>query len=209
MYLYLCPSLSIRTVQLYDQLFEQTGAPPTPSASSTPAPPAAAEAPPETKQQGQHKEGDTATTAVANGKEKKTHAGLIALVQASVGRFFDLLYAKVDQSLDANSSNPQPRSHTPSEAGAGAAGKKSEGQQQGGGGEGTAAEGGGGGDLDPVALGGVVAAVQQLVTDIETVGPHVPQVREGIKGRGGGRDSRESSSADSRDRNHNGIPPRE
>ncbi|CAM9459336.1 unnamed protein product [Ectocarpus sp. 8 AP-2014] len=176
-YLYLCPSLSIRTVQLYDQLFEQTGASPTPSASSTPAPPTAAQAPPETKQQGQQKEDDTATTAVANGQDKKTHAGLIALVQASVGRFFDLLYTKVGQSLDANSSNPQPRSHAPSEAGAGAAGKKSEGQQQGGGGEGTAAEGGGGGDLDPVALGGVVAAVQQLVTDIETVDPHVPQVQ--------------------------------
>ncbi|CAN0194719.1 unnamed protein product [Ectocarpus sp. 6 AP-2014] len=164
----------LRTVQLYDQLFERTGASPTPSASSTPAPPTAAQAPPETEQQGQQKEDDTGTTAVA----KKTHAGLIALVQASVGRFFDLLYAKVDQSLDANSNNPQPRSHVPSEAGAGAAGKKIEGRQEGGGGEGTAAEGGGGGgDLDPVALGGVVAAVQQLVTDIETVDPHVPQVQ--------------------------------
>ncbi|CAM9770125.1 unnamed protein product, partial [Hapterophycus canaliculatus] len=31
-------------------------------------------------------------------------------------------------------------------------------------------------ELDPVALGGVVAAVQQLVSDIEAVDPHVPQV---------------------------------
>lgn len=85
-------------------------------------------------------------------------------MQSSVENFFGLLYAKVNQSLDA---------------GGAAAVTKLDGEDQqsppaGG-------EGGGGGaagelELDPVALGGVVAAVQQLVTDIEAVGPHVPQV---------------------------------
>lgn len=77
-------------------------------------------------------------------------------MQSSVDNFFGLLYAKVDQSLEDHTQQ-QPNQQTPQ-----------------GGGEGAAAAGEL--ELDPVALGGVVAAVQQLVTDIETVDPHVPQV---------------------------------
>lgn len=87
-------------------------------------------------------------------------------MQSSVDNFFGLLYSKVDQSLDAGGT-----ATTAADGG----GEDQQTPHGGGGGEGG---GGAAGELelDPVALGGVVAAVQQLVTDIETVDPHVPQV---------------------------------
>lgn len=126
----------------------------------------------------------------ANGPDdrQRSRKGLVSLVQSSVENFFGLLYAKVDQSLEASPAAPSPRS--------GGSGATIDGEEQQKLGSQQAPQGGGDGaagtgelELDPVALGGVVAAVQQLVTDIETVDPHVPQVwcceRE-EKGSGGG-----------------------
>lgn len=103
---------------------------------------------------------------VASGaRVEEQSAELVALTQSSVDSFFKLLYAKVDQSLDA-----EPRSREPSGISAVGGTVSGSGKAED---QGVAGESG----LDPVALGGVVAAVQQLVSDIETVDPHVPQAR--------------------------------
>lgn len=105
------------------------------------------------------------------GEDKQTsHEGLVALVRSSVDGFFDLLYAKVEQSLHATSTSGGSGGGGSSGADSLQPQQQQQHQEQE---EGTPEE------LDPVALGGVVAAVQQLVSDIEAVDPHVPQVRWG------------------------------
>lgn len=125
------------------------------------------------QQQQQNREGDMPSTATAvaadNGEQEKEQVEeeeqqLAALVRSSVDSFFDLLYAKVEQTLG----NADPRSKESASAES-----ENQQQQQGAGGSGEDADWG----LDPVKLGGVVAAVQQLVSDMEAVDPHVPQVR--------------------------------
>lgn len=179
------PSALIRTVQLYGQLFQRsktTTAAATATAGAagktgeTGAEKAGAEPSPVLTQQQDEQERQDDTTVVENSQDEdlESHEGLVSLVQASVDSFFGLLYAKVDQSLGVGPAG-QPGARAPSGGGAGAVTLTNEHQQpQGGagGGEGSAAE-----ELDPVALGGVVAAVQQLVSDIEALDPHVPQVR--------------------------------
>ena len=98
---------------------------------------------------------------------------LTSLIRSSVDSFFGLLYAKVKQTLDDDdnaATAADPLSMGPQRAGS--IGASSEDLL------GTSGVGGEGGGLDAVKLGGVVAAVQQLVSDMETVDPHVPQVRE-------------------------------
>lgn len=159
-----------RTIQLYDQLFQrgkdsQPGAAP----DDDPAAPAAAAESQASEEQGQEEQ-----------EQQEAHEGLVSLVQSSVDSFFHLLYAKVDQSLDASQQQQQQPYGVQDQ------------QSQGGveGAVGTTAAAAAAAaelELDPVALGGVVAAVQQLVSDVETVDPHVPQVRreDDREGRGG------------------------
>lgn len=139
---------SIRTVQLYDQLFQPSKATPPPATAPAAGSPASTTQP----------EQDRVEVTGGQADEQLTHKGLVSLVQSSVDDFFGLLYAKVDQSLDASGTG---------------SGEDQQAAQAGGDGAAATEEL----ELDPVALGGVVAAVQQLVTDIETVDPHVPQVR--------------------------------
>eukprot|EP00752_Nemacystus_decipiens_P003214 g2975.t1 len=168
----------LRTVQLYDQLFQPSKVTQSPPAAGATEQPASSKQP---------EQGGTGGESATNGKTddpQQTHKGLVSLVQSSVDSFFGLLHAKVDQSLDASGAA------TTADGGGGGGGDQQTPQGGGGGG----GEGGGGGrggggerggvaaatgelELDPVALGGVVAAVQQLVTDIETVDPHIPQVQ--------------------------------
>lgn len=119
------------------------------------------------QQQQQNGEGEMPSTGTAvaadNGKQEDEQQ-LAALVRSSVDSFFDLLYAKVEQTL--GNADPRSKDSTSAES-------EKQQQQQGGGGSGEDADWG----LDPVKLGGVVAAVQQLVSDMEAVDPHVPQVR--------------------------------
>lgn len=107
-------------------------------------------------------------------EEGGEQADLVALAQSSVDGFFKLLQAKVDHSLNAKQ---RPRGESVASEVSTRAGEemKPGGSASGGG----AARAGAGEDddrLDAVALGGVVAAVQQLVSDMEAVDPHVPQV---------------------------------
>lgn len=120
----------------------------------------------EQQQQG-NGEGETPSTgtAVAAGNgEQEDEQQLAALVRSSVHSFFDLLYAKVEQTL--GNADPRSKDSTYAES-------EKQQQHQGSGGSGEDADW----RLDPVKLGGVVAAVQQLVSDMEAVDPHVPQVR--------------------------------
>lgn len=161
--------VSTRTVQLYGQLFQRNET--TPAAEAGEEVETTAEPPVSTQQQEQQQQEGT-VAANSQNEEQQSHEGLVSLVQSSVDSFFGLLYAKVDHSLGVSPTS-QPRGRMPSGGGGGATTITSEDQQpQGGAGEGSAA-----GELDPVALGGVVAAVQQLVSDIEALDPHVPQVR--------------------------------
>lgn len=93
-------------------------------------------------------------------------AGLVQLAQSSVDGFFELLNAKVAHSL----SRDAPSGGGSTSSSAGGTPEASERRSEMTGNSGKADE------LDAVALGGVVAAVQQLVSDMETVDPHVPQV---------------------------------
>lgn len=100
----------------------------------------------------------------ATPESKDAQAGLVALAKSSVDGFFELLQAKVDHSLN---SRRRPRAESGASDSAAVGGGCGE--------EGAVGEEEGD-NLDGVALGGVVAAVQQLVSDMEAVDPHVPQV---------------------------------
>lgn len=106
-------------------------------------------------------------------EDGQAHAGLVALAQSSVDGFFDLLQAKVDHSLNAKR-RPRMESGASDLPAAAAAAAVGVGEEEGKAGGGMGEEEGD--SLDGVALGGVVAAVQQLVSDMEGVDPHVPQV---------------------------------
>lgn len=159
-------------MQLYEQLFQRSKTPTAAEAAEAGAEGRAEPSPVSTQQQEQQPQ-ENAGVASSQNEDRESHEGLVSLVQSSVDSFFGLLYAKVDQSLGVSPVGQPGGARMPSAGGLGAAPTlRSEDQQpQGGGGEGSAAE-----ELDPVALGGVVAAVQQLVSDIEALDPHVPQV---------------------------------
>ncbi|CAM9791582.1 unnamed protein product [Pylaiella littoralis] len=164
----------LRTVQLYAQLFQRSRTTIATSASASAEVEADLSPVSMQQQQQQRKKQLQGDAGVANGQHEgqEVHEGLVCLLQSSVDSFFGLLYAKVDQSLSVGPAG-QPGTRPPSGGGAGAPTlDKEDTQPQGGRGEASAAE-----ELDPVALGGVVAAVQQLVSDIEALDPHVPQVQ--------------------------------
>lgn len=104
----------------------------------------------------------TPAAAMEGGEEL---VGLVQLAQSSVDGFFELLNAKVAHSL---SRDMPPGASTSSSSGG--TPETSERRSE------MTSNTGEADDLDAVALGGVVAAVQQLVSDMETVDPHVPQV---------------------------------
>lgn len=162
-----------RTVQMYCQLFERSELPGKADGAGNGSTSQAV-----AKEASKSSSKGDAEAADAGGDGQ---ADLVALAQSSVDGFFKLLNAKVGHSLsrrEGPASSPSATTTPTSSASLRAKTDLFSGEMRaaGGGLENPAGGAAEGGELDPVALGGVVAAVQQLVSDMETVDPHVPQV---------------------------------